>query len=154
MKKLILIILGVTLSSCAITQKKYAAPTEGAVATIKFVNNGAGPGSVEFFREYETCKGREMGDPIAASQSKSIQVRSDSPISFSFFYSVDTRYCKIYGTFTPVKGALYQTEISHRPDGCVLNLYKLEGQLFIPESSFKQRKAVSSPWDENSSFCS
>lgn len=155
MKRIVLIILGTALSSCAITQQKYVEPKEGAVATIRFVNNGAGPGSVEFFKEYETCKGRVMGEPIPLNQSKSIKVRSDSPMSFSFAYEVTgtTSYCKIYGTFTPTSGAIYQAEISPRAGGCVLMLTKLEEKFALPELSFKQRKAELSPWDENSSFC-
>jgi hypothetical protein len=158
MKKSILLgvlSLSIVLSSCAIGIRKYVEPKEGAVATIKFTNIGVGTSFVEFFKGYETCKSRERGEPIPSNQSRMLKVRSGSPISFSFGYNIDShKFCKVYGTFTPIDNASYQAEISPTSEGCILKFDKLmEDKSAVRDSSFKQREAIKNPFNEDSSFC-
>jgi len=153
------LLLSLILSSCAILHPKYEEPTAGPIAEIKFMNHGTGVSTVEFFKEQESCSGREMSETIDRDNSKILKIKADSPISFSFGYNVTGgyprfMYCRVYVTFNPESDKVYYAEIHPVARGCVLGVYETQtdGSLKnIP--NIKKRTANTNVWTEYSSFC-
>ena len=151
MKSIAVLICCISMVSCAITPVSYKEPLDGPLATIKFVNQSAGVSSVEFFKEQETCKGREISDPIPPNGSKDINVWVGATISFSYGYTYVDSSCRIYVTFLPEESKQYIATLSrdYESGGCELSFFEPGGERVI----HIQREGISNVWDENSSFC-
>jgi hypothetical protein len=154
--KSVLVVLSVFLvSACAILKVSYQEPASGPTASIVFVNNGAGDGSAELFKEHETCKGREFSPLIRSGDSLELKVAANRPLSFSLGYSVRwNAYCRVYATFKPNEGSKYVAKVANANGGCSLSVSVLtldDGSLAVEGVNF--RKQTRTQLYEGSSFC-
>jgi hypothetical protein len=156
----LLFILILSLSSCSLRPRLYNEPTTGPTSTIEFKNNGTGIGTVEFFRESETCRGREYSETIEPGSTIEKRVKANEQNSFSLGYHItgsslsNYSYCRVYVTFEPKENDKYFSEIKPNNKGCTLLFYTISDNGKAESApGFRKREGIRSPWDENSSFC-
>lgn len=160
MRRLALMVPLILLSSCAsFIRQPYQEPGTGPTASIDFINNGTGPGSAEFFKEAEGCRGREIGEIIGKGEKRRTAVRAGAPLSFSFGYNISTSYngftyCRVFATFAPEANRLYAAEISPSGSGCVMRLYERDSfGLSRRAVASRPRPPRQGVWSEASSWC-
>jgi hypothetical protein len=156
MKSILILFLSVVSSGCVIGFRDYVQPTEGPMATIKFVNKGTGNGSAEIFREAETCKDRYLNPGIKAGESLELKVKANQKLSFHFWYFIGYNVssystCGNPITFFPEEGKYYQAELSYSPGGCFFILNEISSGK-TSQVPYEKREWIRG-WGEDLSWC-
>lgn len=150
------------LSSCALVQRRYVAPTSGDLAQFRALSTTGLPfyGPIATFSDAKTCRGRYFIQAPAEIIQSPTNIPAGVPFSVALHqalggnFSYGFSYCVPVITFTPVEGRIYTATVGIEKDGCSITLdvaESLSDQNRSPEPFIK--KEFSNGFDENSSFC-
>ena len=158
--KIILVIVTLLLSGCALTPIPYAPPLEGPTATVKFQNDAQKDLKITFYEESDGCKGRRTTPLILPNTDATYVIYAGKP--FTFKYHISQAQYTDAGTlhyyfitnlrFVPEKDHDYLFRTTEDLDSCKWSMIDITQNKKPKAIKLKLIKALAG-WDEHSSFC-
>ncbi|MFK7973755.1 MAG: hypothetical protein AB8B66_02680 [Rickettsiaceae bacterium] len=119
--KIILVIVTLLLSGCALTPIPYAPPLEGPTATVNFQNNSHRDLEISFYKESDGCKGLQTTPVISPNTHATHVIYAGRPLTFEYYllqFKQAGSFCFMNLRFVPETNHNYLFQTTDNPFSC------------------------------------